>query len=346
MTEERIRIGIVGASGYAGMELVRLILNHPQMSLTYLAGSRTRSESFGESYPHLMHLDGPSIVAFNVDECMQSCDLVFVALPSGESGRIAVSLWEKGMRVIDLSGDLRLDAEAYSMWYGKALTSQAAQRSAVYGLSEFCRDEVRTAKLIANPGCYATASLLALKPLEKVSFVEAGRPVVIDAKSGVTGAGRSAKTHLQFADLSEDFYPYKVGAHQHTPEIEQALSGAFPVVLTTQLLPVARGIEVSAYVPVTAGLSASTVYERYEECYGDEPFVHVLPQGRLPHIKAVRESNFCHIGLHLHERLGLLQVFSVIDNLQKGAAGQALQNANIMLGFDETAGLTSSSSWM
>lgn len=346
MTEQRTRIGVVGASGYGGMELVRLILNHPRMALTYLAGSRTRSESFGESYPNLLHLKGPSIVEFDVEACSQSCDLVFIALPSGQSGRIAVSLWEKGMRVIDLSGDLRLGAKEYSAWYGKDLISEEAQQSAVYGLTEFAREAVKDATLVANPGCYATASILALKPLENATFIESGRPVVIDAKSGVTGAGRSAKTQFQFGELADDFYPYKVGAHQHTPEIEQALSHVFSVVLTTQLLPVPRGIEVSAYVPVTAGVSASDVYDLYQACYANEPFVHVLPDGGLPHIKSVRASNLCHIGLHLHERQGLLQVFSTIDNLQKGAAGQALQNANLMLGFDETEGLTASSPWM
>lgn len=346
MTEQHTRVGIVGATGYAGMELVRLVLNHPHLSLVYLAGSRARSDSFGALYPNFFHLNGPDIVAFDPVECQKACDLVFVALPSGESGLIAATLWECGMRVIDLSGDLRLPDEVYREWYGKEPVSAKAQKAAVYGFCEFARDEIAAANLIANPGCYATAALLALKPLQSASFVEVGRPVVIDAKSGVTGAGRSAKTHLQFAELADDFYPYKVGAHQHTPEIEQVLSNAFPILMTTQLLPTPRGIEASAYVPVNGDVDESEIYDVYQRTYENAAFVHVLPIGVYPHIKAVRASNMCHIGLHLNQRLGVLQVFSAIDNLQKGAAGQALQNANIMLGLDETTGLMAESSWM
>ncbi|MFD1677397.1 N-acetyl-gamma-glutamyl-phosphate reductase [Alicyclobacillus fodiniaquatilis] len=346
MGESKPRVGVIGATGYSGMELIRLLLLHPNVQLTYLAGSRARSESFGAMFLHLAHLEGVSVEAFDVEACKQACDLAFVALPSGESGRVAAALWSAGLRVIDLSGDLRLPADVYQAWYGHTPVETSAQAAAVYGLTEFARDEIASAQLVANPGCYATAAVLALKPLQDHPILQAGIPVIVDAKSGVTGAGRSAKTHLQFAELTDDFYPYKVGKHQHVPEIEQALGAEVPIVLTTQLLPVSRGIFASVYITLTTEVDREAIYQRYLETYANEPFVHVLPYGEVPHIKAVQGTNFCHIGLVLDEQKKVLQVFSVIDNLQKGAAGQALQNANLMLRRNETDGLNAAALWM
>ncbi|GEO25043.1 N-acetyl-gamma-glutamyl-phosphate reductase [Alicyclobacillus acidoterrestris] len=340
------RVGVIGATGYAGMELVRLILQHPSMQLSYLAGSRERDETFSELFVHLIHEQGVPVEAFDPNACTAACDLAFVALPSGESGHVAAQLYARGLRVIDLSGDLRLSPEVYQAWYHKNPVDETVQSAAVYGLTEFNGERVATANLVANPGCYATAAILAARPLCAASFVDASQPLIVDAKSGVTGAGRSAKPHLHFAELSDDFYPYKVGQHQHTPEIEQALDGRFSVLLTTQLLPVRRGIFASVYAQLADVPSTATVYRLYQEMYADAPFVHVLSPPRVPHIKAVAGSNYVHIGFSVNESARVLQVFCAIDNLQKGAAGQAMQNANRMFGFQETAGLTTPSTWM
>ncbi|MFB5191639.1 N-acetyl-gamma-glutamyl-phosphate reductase [Alicyclobacillus fastidiosus] len=340
------RVGVIGATGYAGMELVRMLLHHPKLELTYLAGSRERDEDFSELFVHLAHAPGVPVEAFDADSCADRCDLVFVALPSGESGRIAGQLFERGIRVVDLSGDLRLPADAYEAWYGKVPVAAALQSAAVYGLTEFNGAQVAASRLVANPGCYATAALLATKPLESADFVDQSSPLVIDAKSGVTGAGRSVKAHLHFAELDDDFYAYRVGSHQHIPEIEQALGHRFAVVLTTQLLPMSRGIFASVYARLNSVPAFDDIYQRYLDTYRDAPFVHVLKPGQLPHLKAVRGSNYAHIGLSLNESSRMLQVFCAIDNLQKGAAGQALQNANRMFGFSDAEGLSATSMWV
>jgi N-acetyl-gamma-glutamyl-phosphate reductase len=346
MTLPTIRVGVVGATGYSGMELMRLVHQHPQMTLTYAASSKGRVESFDELFPHLHKLTGVTVQPFDLDACLASCDLTFVALPSGNSGRIAGQLWHGGQYVIDLSGDLRLPGDVYQAWYHKEPVEPSIQEVAVYGLTEFYRDRVADAKLVANPGCYATATLLALKPLEIVHGMAANIPIIVDAKSGVTGAGRGANERTQFAELSDDFYAYKVGQHQHIPEIEHMLDTDQQILLTTQLLPIARGIFVSAYVPIEKELTEEEIYRHYLDVYQAEEFVHVLPRGRQPHVKSVKGSNNCHISLQVDARTGMLQVFSVIDNLQKGAAGQALQNANVMFGLPETLGLDTLSSWM
>ncbi|WAH35566.1 N-acetyl-gamma-glutamyl-phosphate reductase [Alicyclobacillus dauci] len=346
MSDGTIRVGVIGATGYAGMELIRLLLGHPSMRLTYLAGSHARSAPFAELFPHMAHVAGTPVVAYHPEECQTACDLVFVALPSGQSGHIAADLWARGLRVIDLSGDLRLPSDLYRLWYDKEPVDEAAQRNAVYGLTEFAEEELKEASLVANPGCYATAVLLALKPLQDAPFVGMGGPIIADAKSGVTGAGRSPKTNLQFAELTDDFYAYRVGKHQHIPEVERALSDKFRLLLTTQMLPINRGIFASLYIPLGEVVSREEIYRRYVNCYENAAFVHVLSGEQVPHIKSVQGSNHCHIGLIVDERNRMLQVFSALDNLQKGAAGQALQNANVMCGVDQSAGLGAISTWI
>ncbi|WP_067620626.1 N-acetyl-gamma-glutamyl-phosphate reductase [Alicyclobacillus acidiphilus] len=345
MQERPIRVGIIGPTGYAGMELIRIVIGHPHLELTYLAGSGNHSGTLAEVFPHFAHVAGPDIVTFDADVCAQACDLAFVALPSGESGKVAVELWRRGVRTVDLSGDLRLPSDVYQTWYGKEPLPDDVIQEAVYGLSEFNRSRIAAANLISNPGCYATAAILALKPIVSWSEARIQGPVAIDAKSGVTGAGRGLKSHLLFAELANDFYPYRVGSHQHTPEIEQALSHECTVLLTTQLLPVMRGILTSSYVTLSGDVRAEEIQGHYESFYQDEPFVHVLPYGQVPHMKSVVGTNHVQIGVHLNERTGILQVFSVIDNLGKGASGQAVQNVNIAYGFAETTGLTQEALW-
>ncbi|ACV58251.1 N-acetyl-gamma-glutamyl-phosphate reductase [Alicyclobacillus acidocaldarius] len=345
-----VRVGIVGPTGYAGMELVRLVAGHPRMTLVYLAGSGARTGPLDAHLPHLHVLADalPPVEPLDVHKAADLCDLVFVALPSGESGRVA---WEiaqagldRGVKVIDLSGDLRLPPEAYEAWYGRPPLPREAIAQACYGLPERHRESIREASLVANPGCYATACALAVLPLGNL-LADVKGPIVFDAKSGVTGAGRAPKEHLHLGELANDVYPYRVGQHQHTPEIEQALGGAVRVLLTTQLLPIPRGILVCAYIPIPPD-EAPMVYDRYASFCEREPFVRLLPDGQLPHIKAVNGTNECHLAVRWDERSRLLQVFTAIDNLGKGAAGQAVQNANLMFGWPEREGLNLVPLWM
>lgn len=341
--QTRVRVGIVGANGYSGLELARLLLIHPGANLTYVAASKDAAGALEDEQPFLRGTNGLQVTAYDPAACANACDFVFVALPSGSSGAIALQLRERGLRVIDLSGDLRLPADEYERWYGHAALPQAGLDEAVYGLTEWHRSEVAAASLIANPGCYATAAELALLPLtaDHGDVLLPSAPVIIDAKSGVSGAGRKATQSGLLGELAENFYAYKVGRHQHTPEIERQLSeaGAFRVLLTTQLLPTVRGIYISAYVQTRGRVSAEELSSLYQSYYEGEAFIRVLPAGRVPELKHVRGSNYCDIGFAVDERTGLVQVFSVIDNLQKGAAGQAVQNFNVMNGFAETDGL-------
>jgi N-acetyl-gamma-glutamyl-phosphate reductase len=343
MNSSRVRVGVVGASGYSGLELLRILAYHEGVEVTYAAGSRNGTEPLRDSTPFLPEsIASLRTESFHPDRASDLCDAVFVGLPSGASGAIALELWKRGKTVIDLSGDLRLPKGAYESWYKKeALVQHPKDVGAVYGLTEWNRTQIQSARLIANPGCYATAALLALLPVVRSGLARSGMPIVIDAKSGVSGAGRKPAQNTLLGELQENFYAYKVGAHQHTPEIQTQLGLSDPasIVLTTQLLPTVRGIFISAYIPVHTPISADDVMVLYQNAYEEEPFIHVHPPGRYPELKHVRGSNLCHIGFHVHTASGLLQVFSVIDNLQKGAAGQAVQNFNLIYGFPETTGL-------
>lgn len=347
VVERKVRVAVVGASGYSGQELIRLLSHHPQVELTYVAGSQEGDRELVESFPHLIGSPDLRIRQFNLNECLERADAVFVALPSGASGQIAAEVWQQGKVVIDLSGDLRLPSDSYSEWYGKPAVAGEIVNHAVYGLTEWRRAELQAATLVANPGCFATAALLALLPMVKYGFYQTEPPLVIDAKSGVSGAGRQASLGNQLAELGENFYAYKVGRHQHVPEIEQELGRQRPsqdsvskVVLTTQLLPAIRGIYASCYVSVKAGVSTTEILEAYQSLYERESFVQVLPLGKIPQLKQVRGSNQCFLGLAMDERTGMLQVFSALDNLQKGAAGQAVQNFNLIYDLGEQTGLT------
>jgi N-acetyl-gamma-glutamyl-phosphate reductase len=340
MREDKVRVGVIGASGYAGSELLRILTRHRGVHVSYVAGTREETSPLTETTPFLVGYDQVRIEEYHPAQVAERCDTVFVALPAGVSGRVAFELWTQGKRVIDLSGDLRLPQPEYELWYGKsAVVADPADIGAVYGLTEWNRDAIKAARLIANPGCYATAALLALLPAVKAGYCQPNAPIVIDAKSGVSGAGRKPLPHTTLAELHENFYAYKVGVHQHTPEIQSQLGGAGPILLTTQLLPCVRGIFVSAYLPLAKPCQTDEIISLYNERYANEPFVTVHPPGQYPQLKHVRGSNRCHIGLHVHRDTNVLQVLSVIDNLQKGAAGQAVQNFNLMHGFSETEGL-------
>jgi N-acetyl-gamma-glutamyl-phosphate reductase len=338
MDSGKIRVGIVGATGYAGQELIRLIIGHPYAELSYLAAT-TDEGDVTAVLPQFQGAAVPSLEAYTKEQCKNACEAVFVALPSGVSGTVAAGLWDAGLRVVDLSGDLRLTSTDYALWYDREPVRDTYLHQSVYGLSEWNREAICAASLVANPGCYATATLLSLMPLARGGLLTEN-VVTVDAKSGVTGAGRSPKLANQLAELADNFFPYRVGRHQHTPEVEQALGADIKVVLTTQLLPIARGIYVSAYVPDVQASALPELRHLYHDAYAETPFVHLLSDGMVPQLKAVRGSNSCHIQLAVEERTNTLLIFAAIDNLQKGAAGQAVQNLNLMFGLDETAGLS------
>ncbi|MCL6593531.1 MAG: N-acetyl-gamma-glutamyl-phosphate reductase [Alicyclobacillus sp.] len=329
----RVRVGVIGASGYGGAELVRLLHHHPGVEWAYLGAHSQTAPDVAQVYPHLRGL-GLALEPYQADAVAERCEAVFVALPSGVSGNVAAELAGRGLRVIDLSGDLRLPADIYRQWYAHDPVHPAVQAQAVYGLTEWNRQALPSAQLVANPGCYATAVLLALLPLAAAGWLPE-RGVVVDAQSGVSGAGRTPTQSAHLGELYENFYPYKVGRHQHTPEIEQTLSAYAPVrlLLTTQLLPAVRGIYAVFYVPLPPSVSLSEVRARFDAHYAQEPFVDLYGPGEVPQLKHVRGSNKVALGLALDERTGVLQVFSALDNLVKGAAGQAVQNFNVMYGW-------------
>ena len=335
----KIKAGIVGASGYAGVELVRLLLAHPQAEIAAVSSISFVGKPLAEVYPAL--LGQFAGVLQSEEDVLAASDVVFAALPHGLSQGLAAKCDAAGKKCIDLGADFRLaDEEQYAEWYGGGFADKALHAKAVYGLPELYRADIQKTALVANPGCYPTASALALAPLlQKWGPV----PVIIDAKSGVTGAGRTLSDTTHFAACNESVSPYKVASHRHTPEIEQTLSRMAdgPVVITfvPHLLPVNRGILATCYVSVPSLPATEELQGWYRDFYKGEPFVRVLPAGQAANIRDVKLSNFCDISLHIDERAGRVVVVSALDNMVKGAAGQAIQNMNLLFGFDETAGL-------
>jgi len=342
-----IRVAIAGATGYAGEELIRLLLQHPHVQLTCLAASAKweRPTSLAEVYPRFARqLDLP-VEALDLGRLARAADVVFLALPHGTAMGLAPSLLEAGKRLIDLSGDFRLrDPSLYPRWYQftHAHPELLAQDGLAYGLTEFHQEAIRKARLVANPGCYATSILLGALPLFQAKLIEDGR-FLVDAKSGLSGAGRKADTSLLFTEMTENLRAYKVNTHQHMPEVLQELeqaSGARPRMgFVPQVIPVTRGLISMIYVQTRA--SPEAVAAAYREAYpeGRAPFVRVRPHGELPELRDVVGTNYCDVGFQLDPSLGTLVVASALDNLTKGAAGQAIQNFNVMHGFPETTGL-------
>lgn len=338
-----LRVGIIGATGYGGVELIRLLSGHPEVGTPRIYSSSSEGTELSTLFPHLYQYDLPLLEAIDVDHIAQDNDVVFLATPAGVSAELTPQLMQKNVKVIDLSGDLRLrSAEQYEAWYKKTPADPNTVKQAVYGLPEWNRKQIVGAKVIANPGCYATAALLGMLPLANTDWVDP-QSWIIDAKSGVSGAGRGVSLGVHYSELNESFSAYKVGSHQHTPEIEQIVydqTGKEQIIqFTPHLLPMTRGILATAYAKLQKQVSAKELQELYEATYGKEPFVRVRPFGNHPRTKEVSGSNFCDIALHLDERTGRVIVLSVIDNLLKGASGQALQNMNIICGYEETLGL-------
>ncbi len=336
-----IRTAILGASGYTGAELVRLLLHHPSVELSALTADRHAGKPYGAVFPHLGDRGLPDLVKIDAVD-YSGIDLVFCCLPHGETQRVIAAL-PGHLRVIDLSADFRLaDLAAYAEWYGHDHHAPELQKTAVYGVTELAREAVKSARLVANPGCYPTSAILPLFPLIEAGAVETGE-IIVDSKSGMTGAGRAAKEEMLFSEVSEGINAYGIARHRHTPEIEQELGraagAAVRVAFTPHLMPMNRGILSTIYVRLANGADARALRVTLAKRYAGEPFVRLVPEGMAPATRHVRGSNHCLIGVFADRLPGRAILVSVIDNLVKGASGQAIQNMNAMYALPETTAL-------
>ncbi len=334
------KVGIVGISGYSGELVLKLLLNHPQVRVTYVSANNTVGK-IDDVLPSLKGQTTLECKTYDPQKAVELCDAIFLAVPHTIALQIAPQLLKAKKRVIDLSADYRLkDPKAYKAWYGKDHTDSENLSKAAYGLPELYREEIKSAQLIANPGCYPTGVILGLAPIvsTKTKLIES---IVIDAKSGVSGAGKKAVLSMMFSEVNENFKAYKVLKHQHTPEITDHLSKlagkAVDVTFVTHLLPINRGILSTIYVTLNEEMAYEKIYDIFKKFYKTEQFVRVLEPNVQPEIKNVVETNYCDIGLAVSKKM--LVITSAIDNLMKGASGQAVQNLNIMCGYDEATGL-------
>ncbi|MDB9520847.1 N-acetyl-gamma-glutamyl-phosphate reductase [Dolichospermum circinale CS-1225] len=340
----RVPVGIVGASGYGGVQLVRLLMDHPEVELVYLGGESSAGKSFADLYPHFGNIVELPIEAVEPDIIASRCQVVFLSLPNGLACQIAPKLIEKGSRVLDLSADYRFsDLKTYTTWYGTERSDRTTAATAVYGLPELYRSRIAEANLIGCPGCYPTASLLALSPLLKQGLI-VPETAIIDAKSGTSGGGRQAKVNLLLAEADNSLGAYNVARHRHTPEIEQICSELarheVTIQFTHHLIPMVRGILATVYATMRdPGLVRDDLITIYNAFYRNSPWVKICNSGTYPQTKWACGSNSCYIGIEVDPRTGRVIVMSAIDNLIKGQAGQAIQCMNIMLGWDETLGL-------
>ncbi len=367
MADKKLRVGILGASGYSGGELVRLLLLHPSVEIVLLTADRKAGKHMGEVFPHLAGHNLPFLISMDeVEWPGLDLDIVFCALPHGTTQEIVKGLLhatghgvvdeliveqqqdivaglKSNVRVIDLSADFRLTStDTYAEWYGHEHYAPELQTEAVYGLSEFSRYQIKDSRLIACPGCYPTGALLPLVPLVAAGLIDPD-DLIIDSKSGVTGAGRGANEALLFAEVSEGVHAYGIAKHRHGPEMEQELSKArgapVAITFTPHLIPMNRGILTTAYMRLSAANTVADLRAELEKRYKDEPFVTVVPEGIAPSTRHVRGSNHCLIGIFEDRVQGRAIIISAIDNLVKGASGQAVQNMNIACGLPETLGL-------
>ncbi|MFC1704541.1 N-acetyl-gamma-glutamyl-phosphate reductase [Candidatus Omnitrophota bacterium] len=338
-----IRVGIIGATGYTGEKLIEILVGHPQVRISYLSGKIDKKENITHLFPKLSGKLSLDCDNYDAAKSKTSADVFFLAVPHTVAMHIAPDLLKAGKIVIDLSADYRFkDAETYKTWYKVAHADKANLKQAVYGLPEFHRQDIKTAKLIANPGCYPTAALLSLAPIVVSGSIDLSS-IIIDAKSGLTGAGRKAALDFFFSEVNENLKAYKVNSHQHMPEIEQKISSlaqkTIKVNFIPHLIPMNRGILETIYLKVKKKIDEKDIHQIYKRFYKIEPFVRVVKQGMLPQIKDVIDTNFCDIGVHYSKEKKLLVVVAAIDNLMKGAAGQAVQNMNIILKCKEDTGL-------
>ncbi len=354
-----MRIAVFGATGYGGIETLKLLVHRKDVEVVWIGSDKQEGKKLVDVIPMFRNTRYASLGFSSQQGELPDVDFALLATPHGFARSIVPNLLEHRVRVIDFSGDYRLPDKVYEKWYNKAVTSDSNNSNAVYGLPELNREVIKEANLIANPGCYATTANLALMPAVEMDLVDVEH-LVVDAKSGVSGAGRNPQLTTHFVEVSESYKAYKVGAHQHTPEIEQTLQEArrrrrwgesveqheqVRILMTTQLLPIKRGIYVTAYGQLKKSMSASEVFEIYQERYANEPFVTVLPLGEVPEIRQISGTNQCHLSVHVDDRTETLLVMATLDNLLKGAAGQAIQNLNLMSGTEEATGLSGMAWW-
>ena len=338
----KIRTSVVGASGYGGAEAVRLLVGHPHVELVHVTAESQQGRSMSSLYPNLRRFVDQEMVAVDTERIGRDSDVVIVSLPSGKAMQLVPDLLEQGCKVIDIAADFRLrDAALYPTWYKFDHQVPSLLAEAVYGLPELHRTAISKTRLLANPGCYPVASLLAAAPLVRAGIVtHAG--IIIDAKSGISGAGRGGGGSIGYSEVNENTRAYGVAGHNHTAEIEQELSGlageAVMVVFTPHLVPMTRGILTTVYAPLAGDLSQGDALDIYDETYRDAPFVRVL-RDALPETKATLGSNFCDVTVRLDARTSTLIAIAAIDNLGRGAAGQAIQNMNLMCGLPDCTGL-------
>ena len=338
----KTKVGIIGATGYTGMELLRFLIHHPNIEITALTSQKYAGIEIGQVFPALTDQIQIKCEELSAQRILEKTDFLFTAVPHKTAMEIVPIFHQKGKRIVDLSADFRLkDANIYEKWYQKHTAADLLPES-VYGLPELHREEIRKAKIVGNPGCYPTGALIGLIPLVKNGLI-AHEGIVVDSKSGVSGAGRDVVLESLFCEVNEGVKAYKVFAHRHTPEIDQELSQVarreIRVTFVPHLIPMDRGILSTLYVRLKKKMKTDELLNAFHDFYRGEPFVRIYPKGKLPNTKDVRGSNFCDIGVAVSEPDDRAVVVTAIDNLVKGASGEAVQNMNIMLGYPETMGL-------
>ena len=338
----KTRVGIIGATGYTGAELLRLLLRHPQVELTALTSQKYAGIPIDQVFPTLMKHLPLKCEELKVETISEKADFIFTAVPHKTAMEVVPLFHRQGKRIVDLSADFRFkNAALYEKWYQKHTSADLLPES-VYGLPELHREKIRKAKIVGNPGCYPTGALIGLIPLVKKGMISLEN-IVIDSKSGVSGAGRDVVLESLFCEVNEGVKAYKIFAHRHTPEIDQELGQLaqkeISVTFVPHLIPVDRGILSTLYVRLAKKMKTEELLNVYQEAYREEPFIRVHPEGKLPSTKNVRGSNLCDIGMTVNDSDGRAVIVTAIDNLVKGASGEAVQNMNIMLGYPETMGL-------
>nr|WP_230501544.1 N-acetyl-gamma-glutamyl-phosphate reductase [Sutcliffiella rhizosphaerae] len=338
-----MKVGIIGANGYSGVELIRILQQHPKVEISFLASHSTSGKMISEQYPHLQGIIEQKLEETNVDHAMNEADFFFFATPSGVAKELIPRFIENEIPCIDLSGDHRLkDSSLYEEWYKNSSSPSKILQKFTYGLSELYKREIAQSTFIANPGCYPTATLLGLAPLLVKNSIHTNS-IIIDGKSGVTGAGRKATLGTHYCEVNENVKAYKIGTHQHIPEMEQCMQNlaaeSCNITFSTHLIPMSRGIMCTIYADLSKNESTQTLLELYNHYYQNHYFVRIRSENAWPSTKEVYGSNYCDIGLKVDERTNRLIIVSVIDNVMKGASGQAIQNMNIMNGWEEQTGL-------
>lgn len=340
-----LKVFICGGSGYTGGELLRILAGHKYVQVVGVTSEKSAGRAVKELFPAFFIYKDLKFEPLQIENIKNRADIYFLALPHGKSQEIVFQLLQNNKKVIDLSADFRLkDASLYEEWYKTKHLFPEILKEAVYGLPEIYREKIKSARLIANPGCYPTSIILPLYPFLKEDLIDP-ETIIADSKSGVSGAGRKAEITLSYCEVNEDFRAYNLAKHRHTPEIEQELGNilekSLKVDFTTHLLPLNRGILSTIYAKLKKIIKTQEAVEILEKFYENEPFIRILPEGYFPSIKDIKGTNYCEIGVQVNQRTSRLILISTIDNLVKGASGQAVQNMNIMSGFDETEGLQS-----